>query len=107
MPAVTFAVVANVPGRNLRGADGTSRATIRINCWARSQPDVDAMVEAIRNRLDGFAGLVGRVEFLGAWVESLDDLDEAPAHATDQVVYRVMITLECVVRVSIPAELEA
>ncbi|WP_165068274.1 hypothetical protein [Paludisphaera rhizosphaerae] len=107
LPAVTATIVSVVPGRNLRGSDGSARATVRINCWARSQAAVDQTTEAVRQRWDGFSGLIGQVVFLGAWVESMDDLNEDPTFAQDLPVYRVMITLSCVVRVSIPAELEA
>lgn len=106
LPAATLSIPSNSPGRNLDGADGSATATVRVSIWARSQGACDLAAEAVRNRFDGFAGTIGLVDVLGAFVGTMVDLPEAPADKNDRWTYRTLVPLSITYRLPLPNQLQ-
>lgn len=101
-PAVVFHAPARAYGHNLGGGDGTSTATVQIDCWATKPGQAEAAAEAVRLAFQGYRGRVGSVEFLGVFVDDVGETVERDSPGADDWTYRTIITLEARHRVSIP-----
>jgi hypothetical protein len=101
-PAVVFHAPAKAYGHNLGGGDGTSTATVQVDCWAATPAQAEAAAEAVRLAFQGFRGAVGSVEFMGVFVDDVGETVERDSPGADDWTYRTIITLDARHRVSIP-----
>ncbi len=58
-PAITYAQASGVRLRILEGPAGRARPRISINSWADTHETMDAVADAVRAALDGYAGPMG------------------------------------------------
>lgn len=58
-PAITYNQVSGVRVRNLKGPSGTAQPRISINAWASTYLGARSLADAIRQRIDGYSGLMG------------------------------------------------
>jgi hypothetical protein len=92
LPEVIYRVVSNVPGRHLRGKDGTSVARVTFSCWGLNLADCVAAKKAIDDLLGGFSGLMGSVVVRTSWQLDEEDEDDLPEDGSDRNLFHTEIT---------------
>lgn len=80
LPAVTYQVISELRGHVMSGADGTPGTRVQIDAWASTMADALAVADAIRARLDGYAGtLAGSTKAQGVFADQSQSLYEPDA----------------------------
>ena len=80
VPAMTYQWVSGQRAHAADGAVGLASPRVQFDCWAQTYLEVEAMLEALRKRLDGFQGTVGSSP--GSWIQGAffeterDDYDD-------------------------------
>ena len=88
-PALTYHVVSRPYGHNLSGVDGTSQARVQISAWSYQEAEARQLIDAVRDRFDGFQGSIGLVVVTASVIENEVDLRQPPKAGTDQWLYHV------------------
>lgn len=101
-PAVVFSIPSQDFGHNLGGGDGTSTASVRVDCWAARPDDSEAAAEAVRLAFQGHRGSVGSVAFLRCLVDDQAETVERDPPGSDAWTYRQILMIDATYRVSIP-----
>lgn len=85
-PAIRYEQVSGVREYHLRGPSGRARPRISINAWATKYEDARGLADAIRRRLNGYAGTLGETEVGSIKLESEIDFfeDEVKVHRVAQ-----------------------
>lgn len=107
-PALTYFVPSRTGGHNLGGADGTSRARVQISAWSFSELEAEQLAMAIRDRFDGFVGLIGQVEITACLFAGEVDLPEPPGKdGSDDWTYQIAVDYSISHRVPLPTLLRS
>ena len=85
LPALTFAQVSGVRVRDLSGPTGRARPRVTVNSWASTYSAVRALADAVRRRLDGYAGPLTTVVIGSSALDNEFDIYEQ-----DLKIHRVM-----------------
>lgn len=85
-PAVTTQRIDGPRVRSLSGPSNLAHPRFQIDCWATTYASVKAAAQAVRQRLDGYRGLMGTTTVGGVSLESDTD-DFEP----DTGLYRVSL----------------
>jgi len=101
-PCVTVKVTEREWGRNLAGADGTSKAMVEISALSLSESSSIAIAEVVRNYFDGFRGNQFTVPILTNYYEDEDDDTTAPPDGSDNWIYNVILKYRIKHRVPVP-----
>jgi hypothetical protein len=91
LPAMSYQWIS---GQHFNAMDAPSKLSgprVQFTCWAATYLQAEAVVEALRKRLNGFRGMAGATEIQGAFMESERDLYESDpalfARSADFFVY--------------------
>jgi len=98
-PAVAFMVASSSEERNYRGAAWAS-TRVQVNAWAETQAAAALAARACRSRLVDFSGWVGAVCIEDCELVNELDLPERPGAAQDPCMFRVVLDLRIVHRVT-------
>jgi hypothetical protein len=96
---VTYSVASRTYGRVLAGPNRTSRARVRMSCWAGTEKKADEIADKIRRYFDGYAGMVGRVYLLMTVLENETDLPEPLGDGRPGMLYRIELDFSITHRV--------
>ncbi len=80
-PAISYATASRVSSRQLSGPAGRARPRITVNSWAETYLEAKALAEAVRKRLDGFAGRWGSFSVGSVALDNAFDQYESEAEA--------------------------
>lgn len=85
-PCITYAVVSNDSAHHLQGGAGYAAKRLQIDVYAKTETSRDAVVEAVRNQLQGFpaAGTSGTIG-AGTVVTSITYKNSRDVYEPDQV----------------------
>ena len=61
LPAVTFERAGGGRLQTLDGPTGNDRPDMRIHVWGRGYTETEAEAKAVKDKMDGYAGLMGGV----------------------------------------------
>lgn len=91
-PALTYQLVAATRERDVNGPSGLSRALFQVACVSRSNTDGEAVIEAVRQCLDGPASPAvaaggGYVTIIGATLDGERDHTDRGPDGTDRPLY--------------------
>lgn len=102
--AITFTVPTDPKGHVLTGSDGTSAARVQFDAWSYTESKSDAILEAIRNAIDGPPGVWGDGSLTIRSVVHQDDIDqfEVPKAGTSQWTYHRISEYMISYQVTIP-----
>ena len=75
----------------MQGASGLSRPRFQIDAWAATQDDAAALANLVKDRIDGYRGLMGTVPVQGVFFADerenyQSDIDHAP-HERDYLIW--------------------
>jgi hypothetical protein len=84
LPAITVQRIDGPRVRSLTGPSGLAHPRFQLDCWGSTYASVKAVATAVRQRLDGYRGLMGSTTVGGVSLESDQD-DFEP----DTGLYRV------------------
>jgi len=107
LPALTFWVVTRPHGHNLGGSDGISAARIQVSAWSFAESSSDQLVQAIRDRFDGFTGTINGVTVTASIKQDELDIPHPPKAGTDQWIYETACDYRVNHRITLPASLGA
>ena len=79
LPAITYQRIDTRREHDLAGPDGLPRPRMQITCWAETPAGAYALAEAVRERLDGFAGTWGGLTIGSCLCVGERDLDDPEA----------------------------
>jgi len=85
-PCITYAIVSNDSAHTLAGGAGFAARRLQIDVYAKTETSRDAVVEAVRNQLQGFpaAGTSGTIG-AGTVVTSITYKNSRDVYEPDQV----------------------
>lgn len=96
-PAITYSTVSVVRGHNMQGPEGMPFTRLQLDMWGESFSDARAVAEAVRLRLDGFAGDIGSppsVTIVGAFYET----ERTEGFEPEPDLYRISVDYQIVSR---------
>lgn len=103
LPAIVYQIIADSPGRNLSGSDGTSTARVQLSLYSLNDSDVIRGAEVLRQRQDGYTGLLGSlIDVTGAVLVAAMDAYEEPDNGSDDGTFGVVLDFRYHYRVSKP-----
>jgi hypothetical protein len=73
LPALTYWRRSGGHNHDLGGSAGTAMPAVQIDCWAASYETADKLAEAVRLKLQGFAGTMGSTSTTTIQAITLDD----------------------------------
>lgn len=85
LASIVFSKISGIGDYHLQGPSGLSRPRIQIDCWAQSTDAASALGALVKERIDGFRGLMSygsdspqaSVEVLGSFLDSeREDYDD-------------------------------
>lgn len=56
---IVIGQISKVPARHLGGGSGIARVRIQFDCWTNTPEATDLIVEALREAMDNYRGLLG------------------------------------------------
>ena len=87
-PCLIYSLVTQSHDHIVTGSAGTARARVQLDCWSYSLADCSIAIEAIRQHLQGFQGLLGTIEVVGSHLNNELDLSEKPTDGSNRWLYR-------------------
>ncbi|MEZ5951184.1 MAG: DUF3168 domain-containing protein [Planctomycetaceae bacterium] len=87
-PCLIYSLVTQSHDHIVTGSAGTARARVQFDCWSYSLADCSIAIEAIRQHLQGFQGLLGTIEVVGSHLNNELDLSEKPTDGSNRWLYR-------------------
>jgi Protein of unknown function (DUF3168) len=77
--SLVYTRISDVGDHHMGGPSGLARPRYQIDAYAALQDDADSLARLVKDRLDGFRGLMGSVQVQGAFLDSLRDEYEQEA----------------------------
>lgn len=87
LPAITYQVVSEWRRPTLHGTDGLPRVRVQMDCWANTSLEARSVADAVREAIDGFAGLMGGSP--GADISGIFAANSFSSYDPDAKMYRV------------------
>jgi Protein of unknown function (DUF3168) len=78
-PSLVSTRISDVGDHHMQGPSGLARPRYQIDAYAQNADDADELARLVKDRLDGFSGLMGAVRVQGAFFDSLRDSYESEA----------------------------
>jgi hypothetical protein len=66
-PSIVYTRVSGLGDHTMQGASGLSRPRFQIDAWAVTQDDAAALASLVKDRIDGYRGLMGAVPVQGVF----------------------------------------
>lgn len=103
LPALTYTRMTGGHGHNLKQSSGWAIATFEIECLAETYAAADALAEIVRQKMQGFSGLMGTTKVQSAILDDESDSIEAPEDDSDEVVFIITLYYRILHTESVPA----
>lgn len=87
-PCVVYQIISQNPGHTLEGGADYAETRIQLDVYSETALARDALVEALRNVLQGFRGTMGSSTVSSVVYRNSIDLYEPPADNSDVGLYR-------------------
>ena len=87
-PCVVYGIVSQAPAHHLTGGAGYAWTRIQLDVYATGPVSRDALVEILRDELQGFSGTMGSSTVSAVKYENSLDLYEPPTDSSDVGLYR-------------------
>lgn len=87
-PCLIYSLPSQAHDHIVTGSAGTARARVQFDCWSYSLADCSIAIEAIRQQLQGFQGILGTIEVVGSHLNNELDLSEKPTDGSNRWLYR-------------------
>jgi hypothetical protein len=91
LPYLTFQRLTFEETAHLGGQSGLIRSPVQLDVWGESSEQVETIVLALHEALDGFSGLMGSVQVERARITGLIDDIEEPSEARATGIWRCMV----------------
>jgi hypothetical protein len=91
-PALTYAVITNVRGRNTNGPDGTAEATVQIDAWCDTLDEAARLADMTAAVLDGYSGVTTGCRIIQANQDDERDSLDLEDDGSDELVCRLTMT---------------
>jgi hypothetical protein len=72
-PSIVYNRVSNVGDYTTRAPSGLTRPRFQIDAWAKTPDQAEALADLVKDRLDGFAGMMGSIRVQGVFFETERD----------------------------------
>ena len=91
LPYIIYQRISAQHGHHFEGGDGLTRQRLQVDSYASNALTAESMADAIRERCDGFAGLMGTVnlDVRSLWIDDEDDRLTIPNKGSEVVTHRV------------------
>lgn len=91
LPYILYSRISADHGHHYGGADGLTRQRLDVDSYGTDALTVESMADAIRERCDGFKGLMGtdNLDVRGLWLDDDDDRLTLPNTGSEVVTHRV------------------
>jgi hypothetical protein len=83
MPAIIYTWISGARVHSTDGPSGLSNPRVQFDCWAQTYLEAEALLEALRKRLDGFQGTAG-----SSWIQAVFFETERDGYDDDTELYR-------------------
>ena len=87
-PAISYQRISGVRVRLVTGPSDRAQPRIQMNLWDETYNGVQAVADAVREAMDGYAGVIGGEEINGLSIQNEFDLFDE--EALDDGVYRIV-----------------
>lgn len=87
LPYLCIHRITGPGGHHLGGGNAMREETFQIDVFESTSPKAEALSDAVRNRLHGYRGRMGRIMVDRAMVEQESDDDEPPATGAENPVF--------------------
>lgn len=101
-PALVYSLVPSSYQHRLSGSNGIAEARFQFDALTTSLSESDALIEAVRQALQGYQGTLDQDECISSVLNTVQDLTQTPVDGSDNRIYRKMADFTLRIRVSIP-----
>lgn len=83
--SIVYNEVSGQGDHHMEGASGLVQVRMQIAAWAQTADAAHALFLAIKERIDGYRGLMDTVDVQGCFIDSWRDLDDTVANLRGKV----------------------